>query len=106
MPPVQDNRGDSFESQYYADKFGDWECNDANAPIDPPHVMLMAGLILMFVCGCTALGLLFDTAPAMAIKGLLMWGGVAGVILGMVLTVASIYFDERRTPPVPPSAPE
>lgn len=106
MPPVQDKNGDSFESQYYADKFGDWECNDPGAPVDPPHVMMMAGLILIALGGLIGFGLLIDVAPATAIKTWLMWSGAAGVVLGLVLGIASIVVESRRSPPAPPSAPE
>jgi len=100
-------RSSDFADWYYHRHDGDWgQCNSPDVPVDPPHVLTMVGLILIFVGGLIGFGLLIDVAPATAIKTWMMWSGGVGVVLGMALTAVSIYLDERRTPPVPPSAPE
>ena len=105
MPSVQDKRGDRF---YSAEEFGEWDYNDPSpsAPVDPPHIVTMCGLILTVISGFVTSIMVMDEAPPTAAKDAILYGSGSGLVIGIVLIVASIYFDERRNPPVPPSAPE
>jgi len=89
----------------YNNRFQKWECNDPSATVDPPHIVMMTGLILITLGGLIGFGLLIDVAPATAIKTWLMWSGGVGVVLGIMLGVLSVVMYERRDPPAPPSAP-
>lgn len=99
------NRSDDSD-WYYGRHTDKWECNSPNATVDPPHVMMMAGLCLITLGGLIGFGLLIDVAPATAIKTWMMWSGGVGVVLGVMFGVASAIIYERRTPPAPPNAPQ